>query len=263
MDGGVLQEIGVAVGAALLLSLLFNRMGLPMIVGQIFAGMIVGPFGLGLIQNLEAINVLASLGIVLLLFAVGLELDPRDLRRVGFKALLLTIVEFSVTFVAGTVSGLALSWSLQQSFFLGAVLSISSTAIVGRILMDRRTEQGERVTSTIMAVLIIEDVAAILLLLVAPELGTGNQVSLLRVSFLALEGIVLALVTVGFARFIAPRVINLVSQHDLEIGEAAFLLALSFAFLFGVLSAYLGFSPAIGAFLIGLTLLGKHSRYIR
>src|SRR3989441_7722269 len=72
-----LLDVGIAVAAALLVSLLFYRLGFPMIVGQLVAGMLVGPFGLGLIRDTTAIDFLATLGIILLLFVVGLELDPR------------------------------------------------------------------------------------------------------------------------------------------------------------------------------------------
>ena len=259
----VLPELGVAVGAALLLSLLFYRLGLPMIVGQLVAGMLVGPSGFGLIQDLTAIDLLASLGIVLLLFVIGLELDPRDLKRIGARALVLTVVEFTIAVAVGAFSGLAIGWSLQASLFLGTVLGISSTAIIGKMILDRRAESGEEMASAMMAVLIIEDVVAVFLLLLTPQLVVGNQVQASLVALLAAKGVLLIIVTVGFGRFVAPRVINWVSQYEVDVGETAFLMALSFGFLFGVLSAYLGFSPAIGAFLMGLTLLGKHSRYVK
>ena len=259
----VLPELGVAVGAALLLSLLFYRVGLPIMVGQLVAGMLVGPSGFGLIRDLTAIDLLASLGIVLLLFVIGLELDPRDLRKIGGRVLILTVLEFVIALAAGVVSGLAFGWGLRESVFLGAVLSISSTAIVGKMILDRRQESGQDLTSAVMAVLIIEDVVAVFLLLLIPELAVGNQVQASTVVIFALKGILLTVLTIGFGRFAAPRIINWVSQYEVEVGETTFLLALSFGFLFGVLSAYLGFSPAVGAFLLGLTLLGKHSRYIK
>ncbi len=260
---GVLPELGVAVGAALVLSLLFYRLGLPMIVGQLVAGMLVGPSGLGLIQDLTAIDLLASLGIVLLLFVIGLELDPRDLRTIGVKALALTIIEFVIALAAGTFSGLAIGWGLRESLFLGTVLSISSTAIVGKMVLERRHDSSENPAPAIMAVLIAEDVVAVFLLLLIPELVLGNQVQASVVVLITVKGFLLTVVTVGFGRLAAPRVINWVSQYEVDVGEATFLLALSFGFIFGALSAYLGFSPAIGAFLLGLTLLGKHSRYVK
>ena len=192
-----------------------------------------------------------------------MELDPRDLRRIGVKALALTFVEFLIALAAGVLSGLAIGWGLRESLFLGAVLGISSTAIVGKMILDRRGESGEDLASAIMAVLIIEDVIAVFLLLLTPELVVGNQVQTSTVALLAIKGILLVVVTVGFGRLAAPHIINWVSQYEVDVGETTFLLALSFGFLFGVLSAYLGFSPAIGAFLMGLTLLGKHSRYVK
>src|SRR5437588_52641 len=152
-------DLGIAVAAALLFSLLFYKLRLPMIVGQLVAGMVVGPFGLGLIRDTTAIDFLSTLGIILLLFVIGLELDPRHLKSGGSKAVVLT--------------------------------------------------------------------------------------------------------TFGFSRYIGPRIINRISQYELEVGEISFLLALSFGFLFGVLSDYLGFSPGIGALLTGFFLPVKHSRYVR
>ncbi len=185
------------------------------------------------------------------------------MRSIGLKALALTIVEFIISLVAGTFSGLAIGWGLRESLFLGTVLSISSTAIVGKMVLERRQDSGENPAPTIMAVLIMEDVVAVFLLLLIPELVVGNQVQTSMVILVAVKGIFLTVVTVGFGRLVAPRIINWVSQYEVDVGETTFLLALSFGFLFGVLSAYLGFSPAIGAFLLGLTLLGKHSRYVK
>ena len=102
-----LFDLAVAVAAALLFSLLFYKLRLPMIVGQLVAGMVVGPFGLGLIRDTTAIDFLSTLGIILLLFVIGLELDPRHLKSVGSKAIVLTTVEFLVAFTVGVLSGLA------------------------------------------------------------------------------------------------------------------------------------------------------------
>lgn len=266
MAENLLFELGVIVATALVLSLIFHRLGLPMITGQIFAGILIGPygpFGTSLVQNTEVIQLLASLGIILLLFVIGLEFDPREIYKIGLKALALTFTEFLVAFTAGFFSGLAIGWSLSDSFLLGSLLSISSTAIVAKMVLDNMHDPDHRQRAVLLTVLIIEDVIAVLLLLSIPELAAGNQIGLDRILTIAVKGALLVVGTVGFGRFVAPRIINRVSQHEIDVGEATFLLALSFAFVFGTISDYLGFSPAIGAFLIGLTLLGKHSRYVK
>src|SRR5712692_9968711 len=263
MPTSFLFDLGIAVAAALLFSLLFYKLHLPMIVGQLVAGIVVGPFGLGLIRDTTAIDFLSTLGIILLLFVIGLELDPRHLKSVGSKAVVLTTVEFLVAFTAGILSGFAAGWNFGTSLFLGSVLGLSSTAIVAKIVADRTHEHGENLAATIMMVMVVEDLIAIFLLFLTPELASGNPVQ--ASAFLLVTGKAgfLFLATLGFSRYIGPRLINRVSQYEIEVGEISFLLALSFGFLFGVLSDYLGFSPGIGALLTGFFLPVKHSRYVR
>jgi len=254
--------VGIAVAAALLVSLLFYRLGLPMIVGQLVAGMLVGPFGLGLIRDTTAIDFLATLGIILLLFVVGLELDPRKFGKVGSRVLILSTVEFLTAFAVSILSALFAGWDLGTALFLGSVLGLSSTAIVAKLILDRFPGHDENFTS-LMMVMVVEDVIAVFLLFLTPELAGGRQVQALGLLFIASKGFFLFLASFGFGRYLGPRLINKVSQYELEIGEVAFLMALSFGFLFGVLSDYLGFSPAIGALLVGFFLPVKQSRYVR
>jgi len=254
--------VGIAVAAALLVSLLFYRLGLPMIVGQLVAGMLVGPFGLELIRDTTAIDFLATLGIILLLFVVGLELDPRKFGKVGSRVLILSNVEFLTAFAVIILSALSAGWDLGTALFLGSVLGLSSTAIVAKLILDRFPGHDENFTS-LMMVMVVEDVIAVFLLFLTPELAGGRQVQALGLLFIASKGFFLFLASFGFGRYLGPRLINKVSQYELEIGEVAFLLALSFGFLFGVLSDYLGFSPAIGALLVGFFLPVKQSRYVR
>ncbi|TMI16143.1 cation:proton antiporter [Candidatus Bathyarchaeota archaeon] len=262
MQTTFLLDIGIAVAAALLVSLLFYRLGLPMIVGQLVAGMLVGPFGLGLIRDTTAIDFLATLGIILLLFVVGLELDPRKFAQIGSKVLVLSTVEFLVAFSASVLSALSAGWDLGTALFLGSVLGLSSTAIVAKLILDRSPVHDENFTA-LMMVMVVEDVIAVFLLFLTPELAGGGQLQASGLLFIAAKGFFLFIASFGFGRYLGPRLINKVSQYELEIGEVAFLLALSFGFLFGVLSDYLGFSPAIGALLVGFFMPVKQSRYVR
>ncbi|TMI22529.1 cation:proton antiporter [Candidatus Bathyarchaeota archaeon] len=257
-----LLDVGIAVAAALLVSLLFYRLGLPMIVGQLVAGMLVGPFGLGLIRDTTAIDFLATLGIILLLFVVGLELDPRKFGKVGSKVLTLATLEFLVAFSVSVLSALSAGWDLGTALFLGSVLGLSSTAIVAKLILDRYPAHDENFTA-LMMVMVVEDVIAVFLLFLTPELAVGGQLQASGLLLIAARGFFLFIASFGFGRYLGPRLINKVSQYELEIGEVAFLLALSFGFLFGVLSDYLGFSPAIGALLVGFFLPVKQSRYVR
>src|SRR5713101_3208760 len=169
-----LLDVGIAVAAALLVSLIFYQLGLPMIVGQLVAGMLVGPFGLGLIRDTTAIDFLATLGIILLLFVVGLELDPRKFGKIGSRVLMLSTVEFLVAFSASVLSALFAGLDVGTALFLGSVLGLSSTAIVAKLILDRFPEHGENFTA-LMMVMVVEDVIAVFLLFLTPELAGGRQ----------------------------------------------------------------------------------------
>ena len=265
MTPSFLLDLGIAVAAALLFSVLFYKLGLPMIAGQLVAGMLVGPYApypLGLIRDTTSIDFLATLGIILLLFVIGLEMDPRKFGKLGLRIIMLTSFEFLVAFLVGVLSALTIGWSLGEALFLGSVLGLSSTAIVAKLLTEKSPEHQEGMASTVMMVLVLEDLIAVFLLFLTPELAAGQfQASSLVV--ISGKAVLLFGAAFVFGRYLGPRLINLVSQYELEIGEVSFLLALSFGFLFGVLSEYLGFSPGIGALLVGFFLPMKHSRYVR
>jgi len=258
-----LLDLGIAVAAALLFSVLFYKLGLPMIAGQLVAGMFIGPYGLGLIRDTTSIDFLATLGIILLLFVIGLEMDPRNFGKLGFKIVILASFEFLVAFLVGVLSAFTIGWSLEAALFLGSVLGLSSTAIVAKLLTERSPEHQEGMASTIIMVLVLEDLIAVFLLFLTPELAGAGQFQASSLVFIAGKAVLLFGAAFVFGRYLGPRLINLVSQYELELGEVSFLLALSFGFLFGVVSENLGFSPGIGALLVGFFLPMKHSRYVR
>ena len=138
-DFTFLFDLGLAVFAALGFSYLFSKIKQPVVVGQLVAGIIIGPFGLGLIQNLNTIDLLASLGIILLLFTVGLELDPLEIRKIGPDSFILAVVELTATFVLVTLVGLAVGLTQIEAIFAAAVVSTTSTAIMSKILLETKS----------------------------------------------------------------------------------------------------------------------------
>ncbi len=258
----LLLDLGFAIFAALGFSFFFSKLKQPVVVGQLIAGMIVGPFGLGLIQDLNTINLLASLGIILLLFTVGLELDPLEIRRVGAGSLVLAVVELSVTFVSVFTVGLLVGLSYLESVFAAVVVSTTSTAIMGKLLLESRSLRHKE-SHMVVTASIIEDFATILILLLLPGLVVAsNQVSVTGLALFALKGVVLLVVIFLFGWKVAPRIIDRVGLGSDDYKETAFLLALSFGFAFALLSSYLGFSPAVGAFLMGLMIRGRQARFV-
>ncbi len=258
----LLLNLGLAIFAALAFSLLFSKIKQPIVIGQLVAGIIVGPFGLGLVQDLGTINLLASLGIILLLFVVGLELNPTEIRKIGRESTVLVGIELSISFVSVFAVASLVGLTYVEAVFAGVLVATTSTAIMGKILLETHGLKA-RETHLVFTASVMEDFATVFILLLLPELiAANNQVSTTDLGFFALKGIALVALIFGFGWKIAPRLIDRMSREDQEYKETAFLLALSFGFAFALLSSYLGFSPAIGAFLMGLMIRGKQAKFV-
>ena len=258
----LLLNLGLAIFAAFAFSILFSRIKQPVVLGQLIAGIIIGPFGLGLVQDLGAINLLASLGIVLLLFTVGLELDPLEIRKIGPDSFILTAVELTISFLS--VFGVALLAGLTsiEAVFVAAVVATTSTAIMSKILLESKSFRAKE-SQMVITASVIEDFATVFILLLLPGLAAAsNQVPPSELALLIAKGILLVAVIFGFGWRVAPRIIDRMTEGDQEYKETAFLLALSFGFVFAVLSSFLGFSPAVGAFLMGLMIRGKQAEFV-
>ena len=261
-----LLDLGLFAVFGLLFSLVFARLKLPVVTGQIIAGMIVGPYVLGWVRDPVTINDLSAIGIVLLLFIIGLELDPVDLRRMAGKVAAIAVIETSVAFLLGFAgAAVFLHTTVLQAVVFGMVASITSTAIVGRLFIGRSALNSPE-TSTLIGLMIMEDMVAVVFLISLASLisdGTLLDVSsFARISVTVAGGV--ALVVGGYlvATYVAPRIIDYLSAFEEEFEEIPFLFALGLGFLFAVLAAILGYSPGTGAFIIGLSIRGKRSKFL-
>jgi CPA2 family monovalent cation:H+ antiporter-2 len=257
----LLVELGIIAGSALALSLVTWVLRLPTVLGQLIAGMIIGPFGLKLITDLTTIGAMAEIGIVLLLFIIGLELDPVDLMTMKTKVLVFSFTEISISFIAGLLAGFLLGWSIRDSILLAWVIGISSTALVAKMLHERGTF-AQRSTPLMMSALIVEDVIAVIILSLLPSLATNSSEVLSGLGTWILRGTLLIALIFVLGVYVAPRAIDRISQLDLDVDEAGFLLSISLGFAMAILSYLLGFSAATGAFLMGLAIRGKRARFV-
>ena len=253
-----LIDMVVILIASLLSVILMNRFRLPAVIGLLLAGMIVGPYGLNLIKDSLAIDVLAELGIILLLFLLGLELNPKELSALWGKTLIFALCEISSSFILGLISGLALGWSLIEAFILGSILSISSTAIIGKTIMD---EFKLNESKLIIAILIVEDLFVVFLLFLMPGLVL-KELNPMQFLFTVLKAAILIVTIFVINRFLIPRLIDKICHYDIEVEEAGFLLALTLCLTSAYFSMFLGFSSGLGAFLSGLFLMGKRAHFI-
>jgi len=257
----LLVELGIIAGSALALSLVTWALRLPAALGQLIAGMIIGPFGLKLVTDLTTIGAMAEIGIVLLLFIIGLELDPVDLMAMKTRVLVFSLTEILISFISGLLAGFLLGWSVRESILLAWVIGISSTALVAKMLHERGAFT-QRSTPLMMSALIVEDIIAVIILSLLPGLATGGSEVWSGLGAWILRGILLIALIFVLGVYVAPRAIDRISQLDLDVDEAGFLLSISLGFAMAILSYVLGFSAATGAFLMGLAIRGKRAKFV-
>ncbi len=239
-----------------------RKLGLPAILGYLIAGVIVGPFTFDnpIIEDVETIRRLADLGLVLLLFALGLEFGWERVRQVGLKVLFIGAVEVTLMITLGYQLGLAFGWTATESVFLGAAMSISSSAVLVKMLRDAGELYGPR-GRLIVGILVVEDFAAVALLSVLSGVATGGTTDVEGVGQIAIKLAIFTGAALVSGALIAPRLISAVAK--LKSSDTLLIASLAMAFSLALVAEELGISAAAGAFLIGAVLGdSEHSKQI-
>ncbi len=246
----LVRDFAIIMAMAGLVVVLFNKLKQPAVLGYLLVGLLIGPFiipGLTL-TNPENTRLLADLGLVLLLFALGLELGWRRIRQVGFSVLVIGAVEILVMISLGYGVGRALGWTPLEAIFLGSALSISSSAILVKVLRDSG-RLATRAGRIIVGILVVEDFVAVLLLAVLSGLASTNTANLRDVGELAGKLGIFGASSLVLGGIFVPRIIKFVSQFHSR--ETLLLSSLALCFTLALIGQSLGISAAAGAFLIG------------
>jgi CPA2 family monovalent cation:H+ antiporter-2 len=241
----IIAALGVAVTVAL------SRLQLPAVAGLLLSGAIAGPFGLRLVRSVEAIEVLAELGVVLLLFTIGLEFSLSRLRTIFRQVALGGLLQVVLTTGAVAAIAMAFGESLARGIFWGFVVALSSTAIVLRALGERRELDAPH-GRFIVGTLIFQDLCIVPMVLVVPLLapGAGGAGVLGSIALALGKAAAVVIVTVVLARVVVPRALAWV---DAARSREAFLLAvLGLCLGIAYLTGRAGLSLALGAFLGGM-----------
>lgn len=245
----LIVDLSIILGIAGLMSFIFNKIHQPVVLGYILAGVICGPFTPGkFVSDIPSIQTLAELGVIFLMFTLGLEFSFRKLLSVGFTAVVSAGIEVFFFLVVGYGIGQYLGWSSIDSIFLGAMLSISSTTIIIKALEELKLK-NHRFASLIFGILIVEDLIAILMLVGLTTIATSGSFSL--VSLLSAGFNLLLVIGSWFITgyFVIPRLISYISKNGNN--EMLTLVSIGLCLLLVVLASHLGYSPALGAFIMG------------
>ncbi len=241
----------VVFASAKILDELFERFNQPGIVGQILAGVVIGPSVLGWMAPNDFLTALAELGVMFLLFRVGLEVKASDLMKVGPMAAWVAVLGVALPFVLGW--GLLRLWGEPQieSIFVGAAMVATSVGITAQVLAAKGLLQ-ERASRIILAAAVIDDVLGLLILALVSSLAKG-KVNVLELALTATLAIGFTLIVVKWGTKTMQRLVPHVDEK-LRGGEAQFAMAMILLFALSVLAVYAGVAAIIGAFLAGMVL---------
>jgi monovalent cation:H+ antiporter-2, CPA2 family len=260
--GQFLQDFSVIMIVAGGMAMLSYRLKQPMVIGYIGAGMIIGPYTppFSLILNLDILNLFAEIGIVLLLFVVGMEFPIEKLRKIGRKAFIIALTEAAGTFMAGYIVGqYALGFGFFDSLFLALAISVTSTVIVMRVLEELGMIKEES-SVLILSVAIIEDIIVISMLAILQSVGSTGGLSFGGVGVSV--GITLAFIAgvLIIGSKTVPKMIDRVgrtNQHDVLV-----VVILALVFGLSYIAYQLGISVAAGAFFAGVLIAESKSHSV-
>ncbi|MEA5502635.1 cation:proton antiporter [Halotia wernerae UHCC 0503] len=249
-EHNLILDLTTVLGASALGGYLANRLRQPVLLGYLITGLIVGPFGFKLLSDVPRIQSLASIGVAFLLFALGVEFSLTELKRVKDIAIQGSLLQIGLTTTLVAFLTILLGWveGITQGIFLGAVLSLSSTAVVLKTLAER----GETNTlhgQVMLAILIAQDLALGLMLAILPALNQPESIGLALGSAL-LKVLVFLAAAIAFGRWIVPGLISNVAAT--ESTELFILTVIALCLGVAIVTAKLGLSIEMGAFVAGL-----------
>ncbi|HEX2032123.1 MAG TPA: cation:proton antiporter [Actinomycetota bacterium] len=246
----ILVDLFILFAAAKFLGELFDHVGQPEVVGELLAGILVGPHLLGWVgEESEAVlEVIAELGVIILLFTVGLETSVRDLRRVGGQALLVGSLGVALPFAAGVGIMLGLDHAAEESLFVAAALVATSVGITARVLRDLGAVRTD-VARVILGAAVVDDILAIMVLALVGGLAAGT----LTTAGIVVSSLVIAVFLVIVVVF-GPRAVRKLSAlaHTPLVPRSPFVFAVLLTLGLAALSGTIGLASIIGAFLAGM-----------
>ncbi|MCW8866169.1 MAG: cation:proton antiporter, partial [Colwellia sp.] len=243
-------EILAILSSAVIIVWLFRRLKLPAILAYLVAGLLVGEHGLNIAQEQVDYDHFAELGIVFLLFTLGLEFSLPRLMAMRHLVLAVGSLQVGISLVIFLIAGMFFGLSFESAFVVGSILALSSTAIVIRQLSE--TGAMKRKSGQLsVAILLFQDVAVVPLLIIIPMLATNGDSSMILALILAMfKGAVVITLLLFIGKWLLPKVFNLVAQ--VRTDELFVLTTLLVTLLASALTQWFGLSMALGAFLAGM-----------
>lgn len=243
-------DLALILGAAAIVTLAFKKLKQPVVLGYIIAGLLISPnFSLfPTITNIDSIKVWADIGVIFLLFSLGLEFSFKKLVKVGPSAGITGIFEVSLMLLTGYITGQLLGWSMIDSLFLGGIISISSTTIIIRAFEELEVKT-KKFAGLVLGVLVIEDLAAVLLLVLLSTVAVSREFSGETMLYSVLKLAFFLILWFVSGIYLLPTFLK--RARKLMNEETLLVLSLGLCLMMVVLATSAGFSSALGAFIMG------------
>jgi len=249
MEIPLLGDLVIILGLAVLVILAFQRLNLPTILGFLLSGAIAGPYGLSLVQASHEVDILAEIGVILLLFVIGLQFSLKSLAAIKRGVFIGGGLQVLITIGVVALLAKGFGYETSNAIFLGFLFSLSSTAIVLKLLQER----GEITAphgKLALAILIFQDIIVVPMILFTPIIAGESKNVWISILTLGLKGLGLILVVILSARYVVPRLLYQVAKTKNK--ELFILTIVVICFAVALLTSSFGLSLALGAFMAGL-----------
>jgi CPA2 family monovalent cation:H+ antiporter-2 len=246
----LIQDLGLLLMAAAVMTLLFKWLRQPIVLGYLIAGFLVGPHFkvLPTVHDTHSIETWSQIGVIFMLFGLGLEFSFRKLTHVGKTATITAAFEILCMIIIGYVAGRILGWDTMSSLFLGAILSMSSTTIIIKAF-DEQNLKGVNFASIVFGVLIVEDLIAILLLVLLSSIAVTQQLSGIELIKSSCQLLFFLILWFILGIYLLPVFFK--HCRKLFTDEILLIVSIALCFMMVIIAVKLGFSSALGAFVMG------------
>jgi len=235
---------------------LAERLGQPAVLGELVGGVVIGVSGLQLVNPHDVtIHLLSELGVILLLFLIGLETDLRKLMSVGGSATAVAVVGVGLPLIGGFFFGQMLGLRVMVSVFLGASLTATSVGITARVLSDLGHLKDDE-SQIVLGAAVVDDIIGLVLLTIVGTLAQGGQLTFLGVGRIIVVAFGFVLLAIVIGSQLAPMLIRLIDR--IEMHRGLFFSAVVFAFALAYIASRVGSAIIIGSFAAGLVLARTH-----
>ena len=239
-------------------SVIFKKLKMPPIIGYLAAGIILANYWIGESEETENIvSILASMGLVLLMFCIGMELNLKKLRKSGAFAILVSLIQMPLMVSGGYLFGLLCGWDPIQSILFGAIISGSSTAVVTAVLKEQGKLSKDDI-ETIVLITVVEDVAQVIILSMASPLLVGSTMELNSIVWMLMTILIFMIAAVSIGMLFVPRALDWIASKMPD--EILWITSLGMCFAMALMSVWIGMSMAIGAFLMGVVVSQANSK---